>query len=228
MVEVNVERANPRAEQLRVIARDVAGCTACALARTRTKTVPGDGAPDAEIMFIGEAPGYHEDQQGKPFVGAAGQFLNELLASIGLDRSKVFIANVCKCRPPNNRDPQPEEIAACAPFLQAQIDAIQPKIVVTLGRFSMAKFFPGEAISKIHGQARRRDGRLILPLYHPAAALHQPALKRMIEEDFKKIPALLAALPKSEEQPADVPNQAAAKDPREPSKPGSATQLSLF
>lgn len=195
-----MERANVKAEQLKFIARDVAACTACGLARTRTRTVPGDGAPNAEIMFIGEAPGYHEDQQGKPFIGAAGQFLNELLASIGLDRSKVFICNVVKCRPPNNRDPQPDEIGACDPFLRAQIDAIQPKVIVTLGRFSMAKFFPGETISKIHGQPRQRDGISYIPLYHPAAALHQPALRRLIEEDFKKISSLLASIEKVSEK----------------------------
>ncbi len=165
-------------------------------------------------MFIGEAPGYHEDQQGKPFVGPAGQFLNELLQSIHLDRSSVFIANVVKCRPPNNRDPQPEEIAACDHFLQRQIAVVQPKMVVTLGRYSMAKFFPGESISRIHGQARRKDGVLYVPMYHPAAALHQPALRRTIEEDFRKLPDLLASL-------REVP------EPSEPEKP-SATQLSLF
>jgi uracil-DNA glycosylase len=200
--------------QLGQIARGFAGCTACALARTRHHTVPGDGAPNADIMFIGEAPGYHEDQQGKPFVGPAGQLLNELLASAGLKRQDVFIANVVKCRPPNNRDPQPDEIAACDHFLQSQIAAIQPKVVVTLGRFSMAKFFPGESISRIHGQARQKDGVLYVPMYHPAAALHQPALRRTIEEDFRKLPDLVAALRSAPELP-------------EP-EPATATQLSLF
>lgn len=217
-----------KAERLKVIAREVAGCAACALSRTRTKTVPGDGAPDAEVMFIGEAPGYHEDQQGKPFVGAAGQFLNELLASIGLKRENVFIANVVKSRPPNNRDPLPEEIAACAPFLQSQIETIQPKIIVTLGRFSMAKYFPGESISKIHGQARRRDGIVVLPLYHPAAALHQPALRRMIEEDFKKIPGLLAQSVQEAAKPEPVALKEPPKPESAPHKPESATQLTLF
>ncbi len=200
--------------ELDQIAREVARCTACVLSRTRTKTVPGEGSPRAEIMFIGEAPGYHEDQQGRPFVGPAGQFLNELLASIGLKRQDVFIANVVKCRPPNNRDPQPDEIAACDHFLQRQIAAIRPKVIVTLGRYSMAKFFPGESISKIHGQARRRDGVLYVPMYHPAAALHQPALRRFIEEDFRKLPALLASLAETEEPPS--------------TEPPTATQLSLF
>ncbi|HLH74035.1 MAG TPA: uracil-DNA glycosylase [Chloroflexota bacterium] len=197
---------------LEEIAKQVANCTACPLARTRHKTVPGDGPLNATIMFIGEAPGFHEDQQGHPFVGAAGQFLEELLASIGLKRSDVFIANVVKCRPPNNRDPQPDEIAACAHFLEAQIAAIHPKMIVTLGRFSMAKFFPGESISRIHGKPRRHGDVVYFPLYHPAAALHQPALRRTIEDDFKKIPELLASLePIPDEPPAE-----------------SATQLSLF
>lgn len=200
-------------EQLEQIAREIAVCTACPLSRTRHKTVPGTGDPHATIMFIGEAPGYHEDQQGKPFVGPAGQFLDELLASIGLKRDNVFIANVVKCRPPNNRDPQPDEIAACAHFLQRQIQAIQPKVIVTLGRYSMAKFFPGETISRIHGRARRQNGVIYFPLYHPAAALHQPALRRTIEEDFKKLPELIASL---EDAPPEEP-------PAE-----KATQLQLF
>jgi len=212
----------PRAEQLQKIAAEIAGCTLCSLAKTRHKTVPGEGSPNAEIMFIGEGPGYHEDQQGRPFVGAAGQFLTELLASIGLSRSDVFIANVVKCRPPNNRDPLPEEIFACDHYLRRQIAVIQPKIVVTLGRFSMAKFFSSGPISKIHGQPRKEGGVLYLPLFHPAAALHQPALRRLVEEDFKKIPALL------DEMRREVSAEATVAD----SEPGdsleTATQLSLF
>jgi DNA polymerase len=196
--------------ELGQIAREIAGCQACGLARTRHKTVPGDVGPGAQIAFIGEAPGYYEDQQGHPFVGPAGQFLSELLASIGLKRADVAILNVIKCRPPNNRDPQPDEIEACDLFLRRQLALIRPRVIVTLGRFSMAKFFPGETISKIHGQPRRRDGVIYLPLYHPAAALHQPALRRLIEEDFKKIPALLAsipAVPEQPEKPATPPQQ---------------------
>ena len=199
--------------ELEQVAREVSVCTACALSRTRHKTVPGSGSPRADIMFIGEAPGYHEDQQGKPFVGPAGQFLDELLASIGLKREDVFIANVVKCRPPNNRDPQPDEIAACDHFLRRQIAAIKPKVVVTLGRFSMAKFFPGETISRIHGRARAQGGVTYFPLYHPAAALHQPALRKTIEEDFKKLPDLIASLDQA---------------PPEERGPETATQLSLF
>jgi uracil-DNA glycosylase len=199
--------------ELAQVAREVAGCTACALSRNRLKTVPGDGSPTAEILFIGEAPGYHEDQQGRPFVGPSGQFLNELLASIGLKRQDVFIANVVKCRPPNNRDPQLEEIGACDHFLKRQISAIRPKLIVTLGRFSMAKFFPGETISKIHGQPRRRDGIVYVPMFHPAAALHQPSLRQSIEADFRKLPALLAELRSVPEAPPEKP---------------SGSQLSLF
>jgi DNA polymerase len=179
-------------DQLREIASEIVVCPLCELARTRTKAVPGEGDPNARIMLIGEGPGWHEDQQGRPFVGNAGKFLNELLAIAGLDRDRVFITNVVKCRPPGNRDPFPDEIAACAPYLERQIAAIDPEIVVTLGRFSMARWFPGERISKIHGQAKRDGKRLIVPMYHPAAALHQSALRGAIEEDFAKLPKLLA------------------------------------
>ncbi|MFN8676236.1 MAG: uracil-DNA glycosylase [Thermomicrobiales bacterium] len=174
------------------IAAEIRVCTRCELHRTRTNSVPGEGPADARIMFIGEAPGWNEDQQGRPFVGAAGKFLEELLAAAGLKRSEVFITNVVKSRPPGNRDPLPDEIAACAPFLQRQIDAIDPDVIVTLGRFSMAKWFPGERISRIHGQPKRDGKRLIVPMYHPAAALHQQALKATILEDFAKLPRILA------------------------------------
>ncbi|MGH2370664.1 MAG: uracil-DNA glycosylase, partial [Chloroflexota bacterium] len=153
-----------------------------------TKVVPGEGKIDADVMFIGEAPGYYEDQQGRPFVGAAGQFLEQLLAGIGLKRSDVFIANIIKCRPPSNRDPLPEEIEACNGWLDEQIDIVQPRAIVTLGRYSLARFFPGQPISRIHGQGRRFGDRYVVPMYHPAAALHQGSLRPVIEEDFKKIP----------------------------------------
>jgi DNA polymerase len=156
--------------------------------------VPGEGAPDANIMFIGEGPGFYEDQQGRPFVGASGKFLDELLATIGLDRRKVFIANVVKCRPPNNRDPQPDEIEACDKHLQAQISIIDPKVIVTLGRHSMQRYFPGESIGRVHGQPRRKDDRIIVPMYHPAAALHQGSLRKVIEADFAKLPDFLARI----------------------------------
>ncbi len=179
---------------LRELYDDMARCQSCTLAKTRLKVVPGEGPDNAEILFIGEAPGWHENQQGRPFVGPAGQFLEELLASIGLKRSDVYIANVIKCRPPNNRDPMPAEIEACAAFLDRQIEILQPKMIVTLGRYSMSKFFAGESISRIHGNARKRGNILLFPMYHPAAALHQPALRKTIEADMLKIPPLLARL----------------------------------
>ena len=177
---------------LEAVAAEVRGCPKCELARTRTHAVPGEGNPRARVMLIGEGPGWHEDQQGKPFVGNSGKFLNELLAKAGLQRDDVFITNVVKCRPPGNRDPMPDEIAACAPYLDRQIAAIDPEVIVTLGRFSMARWFPGERISKIHGQPKRDGHRLIVPMYHPAAALHQGALRGAIEDDFAKLPKILA------------------------------------
>ncbi len=172
--------------------KQIALCQRCALARYRTKAVPGEGPENAEIMFIGEAPGWHEDQQGRPFVGPAGKFLDELLASINLRREQVFIANVIKDRPPQNRDPLPGEILACHPWLEKQVELIRPRMIVTLGRYSMAMYFPGKSISKIHGTAQKRDGVIYYAMYHPAAALHQQSLRRNIEEDMLKIPSLLA------------------------------------
>jgi len=152
-------------------------------------------------MFIGEAPGFHEDQQGRPFVGAAGRFLEELLASIGLTREEVYITNVIKCRPPSNREPLPDEIEACKSFLNQQIELIQPKLVVTLGRFSMARAFPKARISRIHGRPRKVGGVLYYPMYHPAAALHQPSLRRTVEEDMRRIPELLQQAAQIAESP---------------------------
>lgn len=192
MVENVAASVQEKEALLDEIAAEIRVCTRCELHRTRTNSVPGEGPADARIMFIGEAPGWNEDQQGRPFVGAAGKFLEELLAAAGLKRSEVFITNVVKSRPPGNRDPLPDEIAACAPFLQRQIDAIDPDVIVTLGRFSMAKWFPGERISRIHGQPKKDGKRLIVPMYHPAAALHQQALKATILEDFAKLPRILA------------------------------------
>jgi DNA polymerase len=161
-------------------------------------------------MFIGEGPGFHENEQGRPFVGAAGRFLEELLASIGLTRQQVFICNVIKCRPPGNRDPLPEEIEACAKYLEAQIRIINPRIIVTLGRFSMARFFPGARISALHGKARTIGGRTVMAMYHPAAALHQPSLRATVEADFSALAPLLASAPPPAEADAE------------------ATQLNLF
>jgi DNA polymerase len=170
------------------ITKEVSVCTKCVLHESRKNPVPGDGPATAEIMFIGEGPGFHENEQGHPFVGASGKFLDQLLAQAGLTREEVFIANVVKCRPPGNRDPLPDELSACDVYLDLQIKAINPSIVVTLGRFSMNKFFPGAKISAVHGQMEKVDGRFVIPMFHPAAALHQPALKPSILGDFAKLP----------------------------------------
>ena len=177
--------------ELEALAAEIAQCTRCLLHRGRTRAVPGEGPQNAEIIFIGEAPGFYEDQQGRPFVGAAGQFLEELLKEIGLQREQVFIANVIKCRPPGNREPLPEEIEACKPFLDRQIELLHPRLIVTLGRFSMARAFPNARISSIHGQPRKIGGVIYYPMYHPAAALHQPSLRRDVEDDMRRIPELL-------------------------------------
>jgi len=173
---------------------EIARCQLCEIAKYRTKAVPGEGPEDAEIMFIGEAPGWHEDQQGRPFVGPAGRYLDQLLALIGLNRQQVYITNVIKTRPPGNRDPLPTEIQNCQKWLDRQIEIIKPKMVVTLGRYSMEKFFPGKSISKIHGTAVKKDNIIYYAMYHPAAALHQQSLRQAIEADMKKIPSILAEI----------------------------------
>ncbi len=172
--------------------KEIVVCQRCDLSKHRTKVVPGEGPDNAEIMFIGEAPGWHEDQQGRPFVGPAGQLLEQLLASINLKRHQVYIANVIKCRPEGNRDPLPVEIQNCRGWLDSQVEMIRPKMIVTLGRYSMAMFFPGKSISKIHGTAQKKDGVIYYAMYHPAAALHQQSLRQAIEADMLKIPSLLA------------------------------------
>lgn len=177
--------------KLKALAAEINECTACHLHRGRIHAVPGEGPEDADIVFIGEAPGFHEDQQGRPFVGAAGQFLEELLESIDLTREDVFITNVIKCRPPSNRDPSSEEIKSCKQYLDRQIELIQPTLVVTLGRFSMARAFPKARISRIHGQPRKISGVTYYPMYHPAAALHRPSLRDTVEGDMRRIPDLL-------------------------------------
>ncbi|HEX2916800.1 MAG TPA: uracil-DNA glycosylase [Chloroflexia bacterium] len=177
---------------LEQIAKEIAVCTKCSLCKTRTHTVPGEGSASARLLFIGEAPGFHEDQQGRPFVGQSGQLLNKLLNAIKIPRQDVFIANVVKCRPPNNMDPTPEQIAACKPFLDRQIAAINPRLIVTLGRFSMARYWPGQRISQIHGQIKKENGRLHMPMFHPAAALRDPGRTlAMFKEDGLTIPSLL-------------------------------------
>lgn len=166
-------------------------CERCPLAETRTNAVPGEGPLNAEVLLIGEAPGMNEDKQGRPFVGQAGQFLEELLAAAGLKRQEVYICNVLKCRPPANRDPAPDEIAACRDYLDEQIEMVDPLVVVTLGRFSMAKWFSGQTISRIHGTVKEADGRFVVPMFHPAAALHQQNLRPTILNDFRMVPAVL-------------------------------------
>jgi len=178
-------------EALVQIAKEVAVCQKCALYHSRKNAVPGEGPANSEIMFIGEGPGFHENELGRPFVGAAGNFLNELLAEAGLKRSEVWIGNVVKCRPPGNRDPLPEELAACNEYLERQIAAIDPKIIITLGRYSMGKYMPGAKISSVHGQMRRVGDRFVIAMFHPAAALHQAALKPAILKDFAQLPKML-------------------------------------
>ena len=187
--------------------KEIALCQQCEIAKYRTKVVPGEGAEDADIMFIGEAPGWHEDQQGRPFVGPAGLYLDQLLASINLKRGQVYIANVIKCRPQGNRDPLPIEIHNCRKWLERQIELIRPKMIVTLGRYSMAMFFPGNSISRIHGTVQKQDNVIYYAMYHPAAALHQQSLRRTIEEDMLKIPSLLAqaeTITEVEQQPQQL------------------------
>lgn len=198
-------------ETLAQIAQEISTCQKCALYHSRKRTVPGEGSEMSEIMFIGEGPGFHENEQGKPFVGAAGQFLDELLAQAGLKRPDVWIGNVVKCRPPGNRDPLPEELAACNDYLERQIAAINPKIIITLGRHSMGKFMPGAKISGVHGQMRRLGERFVIAMFHPAAALHQASLKPAILHDFAQLPKLLeqarAALKHSTPTPVEEPQE---------------------
>ena len=194
-------------DSLDEIARAVRDCADCPLHRGRTHAVPGEGSPSAELMFIGEGPGFHEDRQGRPFVGPAGHLLEGLLASIGTNREDVFIANMVKCRPPDNRDPEPPEITACAKYLDRQIELINPKLIVTLGRFSLGRFFPGESVTRARGKLREKDGRRIFPVLHPAAALRRPELRKTLVEDFRAIASLLeaGALPEFPQEPAAAP-----------------------
>jgi DNA polymerase len=201
MREVTAERVAEMAK----LEAEVQSCPLCDLCKTRKKAVPGEGPVDAEIMFIGEAPGYHENEQGRPFVGNAGRLLEQALASIKMERTQVYITNVVKCRPPENRDPEPQEIAACAPYLERQLALIQPKVVVTLGRFSMAKFFPGATISRIHGQAKQIGDNFYIPMFHPAAALRTPAVMTAFKADFLKIPELLEQARKARSAPQPGP-----------------------
>src|SRR5881397_1303554 len=217
--------AAARAEALAAYRETTLGCTRCVLAQGRTQVVFGSGNPHAELMFVGEAPGFHEDKQGVPFVGAAGQLLEQLLAGIGLTRADVYIANVLKCRPPGNRDPQPDEIEACEAHLFRQIELIEPAVVATLGNFA-TKLLSGRplGITKVHGQEQETTlgGRTVLlyPLYHPAAALYTPAMLKVLESDFARLPAILGAETSS---PAPVVELAP-----EPALAAPAEQLGLF
>ena len=197
-------------DTIKALEQAVAVCTDCSLCETRTHSVPGEGPEKSDILFIGEGPGFHEDQQGRPFVGPSGKLLDDLLGLIGLSRPDVYIANVVKCRPPNNRDPLPEEIKACRKYLDRQIRLLDPKVIVTLGRFSLIRFLPQETISKVHGQPRLWGHRYIFPMYHPAAALHQGNLRHVLEEDMRKLPELLQRIHTesvAEENVAEEPPQ---------------------
>ncbi|MGH2450557.1 MAG: uracil-DNA glycosylase family protein [Candidatus Limnocylindria bacterium] len=192
-------------EALAALAAEIRACTACPLHRSARQAVPGEGSAESGILFLGEAPGYNEDLQGRPFVGAAGQLLDELLRGIGLDRGKVFITNVVRHRPPENRDPLPEEVAACDVWLRRHLAVLRPKVIVTLGRHAMYKFLPGESISRVHGKVRRLEGITLFPVFHPAAALHQPALRSALVADFEALSRLLATeqRPPPAEEPAE-------------------------
>jgi DNA polymerase len=203
---------------LKQVAEETSICTKCELHHSRKNAVPGEGPSDADILFIGEGPGFHENEQGRPFVGAAGRFLEELLEKVGMSREQVYITNVVKCRPPGNRDPRPEEIETCThEYLDRQIQSIKPKVIVTLGRFSMALYLPNAKISEVHGQPLRVKGRLVVPMYHPAAALHQGSLRPVIESDFSKLPELISQVANVTEYTENPPEE--KLDPK---------QLSLF
>jgi DNA polymerase len=208
------------------IASQVSNCEKCALHFSRKKSVPGEGPANAEIMFIGEGPGFYENEQGRPFVGQAGKFLDELLETAGLKREEVFICNVVKCRPPGNRDPLPDELSACSMYLDQQIEAIDPCVIVTLGRYSMSKFLPMVKISEVHGQPRMVRDRLIVPMFHPAAALHQPTLKPLLIADFQLLPKAVEQVKKDNTKfnKVEIPEEESPVKTDE----DSAEQLSLF
>ena len=181
-------------DSLVVLDTKIRACELCDLAHTRKHAVPGSGNVDSNIMFIGEGPGKHEDENGLPFVGAAGKLLDELLQGIDLRREDVYITNIVKCRPPQNRDPNPEEIASCNAYLERQIDLIDPSVIVTLGRFSMARWFPDTRISDIHGMPKRFGSRVVVPMFHPAAALYNPNKRPVLHEDFSRLPGFITEM----------------------------------
>ncbi|MEJ7749398.1 MAG: uracil-DNA glycosylase [Candidatus Limnocylindrales bacterium] len=214
---------------LELIADEVRGCTRCRLATTRTRAVPGEGDPSTEVIFIGEAPGMNEDREGRPFVGRAGNLLVNLLGHIGWQRQDVFITNIVKCRPPANRDPEPDEIAACAPYLERQLATLDPSVIVTLGRHSMGRFMPGARISQAHGATRAADpatgapDATVFAMYHPAAALRTPAIERESYDDVARIPdVLVAARQRRAERAGRAPRSVAAGEPAEPALPEPA------
>jgi uracil-DNA glycosylase family 4 len=186
-----------RVAALEVVATEVRSCTRCRLHETRTLAVPGEGSPDTEVVFVGEGPGFNEDRQGRPFVGRAGDLLTKFLATLRWKRDEVFITNIVKCRPPDNRDPEPDEIAACAPYLKRQLEILDPALIVTLGRHSLGRFMPGERISQAHGTMRPVDpesgatSAMAFALYHPAAALRTPDIERTSYADVARMPAAL-------------------------------------
>ena len=198
-----------KAEKLKAIAQQITSCQQCPLYKTATNPVPGGLNPNAQIVFIGEAPGYWEDQKGIPFCGAAGNLLDKLLAEINLAREDVFIGNILKHRPPNNRDPSPEEIVACTPYLKQQLLIIEPKIIITLGRFAMNYFIPNTYISKIHGQIKKINWEglslTLMPVFHPAAALRRGEFMQSLKGDFLKIPEIIDQLEQEENQPPPPP-----------------------
>lgn len=209
-----------RAALLSAVALEIRNCKLCRLYQNTTNPVPGAGDPNAEIMFIGEGPGFNEDKQGLPFVGRSGDYLEKLLKLINLRRDQVFIANVVKHRPPENRDPMPDEITACNGYLDRQIEIIDPLLIVTLGRFSMARYFPNSKITQIHGKPRLDERRAYYPLFHPAAVLRNPGLEKDMEADFKRLPEILGQVKALRGKAQALPE---VKPPEEPPK-----QLKLF
>ena len=210
---------------LQEIAEEIAICERCGLCKGRKNAVPGSGSANAEVLFIGEGPGHNENEQGLPFVGNAGKFLTAMLNAAGYDRESVFITNVVKCRPPSNRDPLPDELASCAGFLDRQIEIIDPIIIVTLGRYSMARYYDNAKISQIHGKPKWSKGRLIIPMFHPAAALHQPNLRITVEQDFSLLPHWIQKVKEKKQNDAASASQDVAEENQNYDEP---TQLSLF
>jgi uracil-DNA glycosylase len=212
-----------RERKLQEIAKEIKICDRCDLHLTRTNSVPGEGPADAEILLVGEAPGVHEDQKARPFVGSAGHFLDELLGKASLTREQVFITNIVKSRPPGNRDPKPAELEACTPWLDMQIELIDPLVIVTLGRFSMAHFLPTARISEAHGKAEWVNGRMVVAMYHPAAALYQKSLRSTLESDFAKLPRFI-----EEARKAGRGTNNTCSGSGEDAGGGSSSQMSLF